>query len=205
MMSAIRSLRTPQASFCFAPPGLVRTCRRCAAAGDRFGPDGFQRRCRHHLEPRGAVGELFAYQPYGAARGCADDRRRLDRDRERRSRRHAEFEHYAAIDLQRHWGGKSSSPGAASAVAASARPLSSLEARTVPVAPSSSALASFHSSISTAIKGFAPAMAAASNLARAYAALGRKAEARLLFERIDRQSVDMLNELNELRIKQIMQ
>jgi len=48
-------------------------------------------------------------------------------------------------------------------------------------------------------------MAAASNLARAYAALGRKAEARLLFERIDRQSVDMLNELNELRIKQIMQ
>jgi len=43
------------------------------------------------------------------------------------------------------------------------------------------------------------------NLARAYAALGRKAEARLLFERIDRQSVDMVNELNELRIKQIMQ
>jgi len=43
------------------------------------------------------------------------------------------------------------------------------------------------------------------NLARAYAALGRKAEARLLFEQIDRQSVDMVNELNELRIKQIMQ
>jgi tetratricopeptide (TPR) repeat protein len=42
------------------------------------------------------------------------------------------------------------------------------------------------------------------NLARAYAALGRKAEARMLFEQIDRQSVDMVNELNELRTQQIV-
>jgi tetratricopeptide (TPR) repeat protein len=40
------------------------------------------------------------------------------------------------------------------------------------------------------------------NLARAYTALGRKADAAPLFQQIDRQSVDMVNELNERRMRQ---
>jgi len=42
------------------------------------------------------------------------------------------------------------------------------------------------------------------NLARAYAALGRKAEAQPLFEQINQQSVDMVDELNQLRINRVM-
>jgi tetratricopeptide (TPR) repeat protein len=51
----------------------------------------------------------------------------------------------------------------------------------------------------------APHMRSATyNLARAYTALGRRAEAQSLFQQINQQSVDMVNELNELRIKEVI-